>query len=111
MLYVYMELVNHTATFKTALLNDVHMDGKQIILNMTYANKIADEDSPNGFYLEKIDEGTKNVTIADEVPIYFLQGASTYYLATWEDVRKHNGFFRLYENDGEVVFIIQSYIP
>lgn len=105
------ELIKHTMNSRTAILNYAEINGEKLSLTITYSEKITDGDAPNGFRLEETGEGTITIGISKDVPIYLLGNASTLIQATWEDVVSRRGMLQLFENNGEVVFISEIYIP
>jgi len=110
-LYSLNQLVNLTLDSKTAILNHAEVQGDTLNLNITFADKIGDQDEPNGFRLEETEEGTMTLSVSKNVPIYLLKDASSLVEVDWEKVVTHRGFLQLYEKDGEVVFISEIYLP
>lgn len=110
-LYVLNNVIQHTTSNKTAMLNSAEINGDTLNLNITYTNMINDEDAPNGFRLVETEEGTEVLSISKDVPVFLLENPRTSFVATWEQVVAHRGFLRLFEKDGEVVLISESYLP
>lgn len=110
-LYVLENLIQHTTSYKTAMLNSAEIKEDTLNLNITYTNKVIDEEAPNGFIMVETGEGTKVLSISEEVPVFLLENPGKSILATWEDIVEYRGFLQLYEKDGKVVFISESYLP
>lgn len=110
-LYVLENLIQHTTSYKTAMLNSAEIKGNTLNLNITYTNKVIDEEAPNGFIMVETGEGTKVLSISEEVPVFLLENPGKSILATWEDIVEYRGFLQLYEKEGKVVFISESYLP
>jgi TolA-binding protein len=105
------ELVNLTLDSKTAMLNSAEINGDILNLNITYTEKINDQNDPNGFHLEETEGGTITLSISENVPIYLVKSASSLIQVDWEEVITHRGLLQLYEKDGEVIFISEIYLP
>ncbi|GAA0343920.1 hypothetical protein GCM10008967_37950 [Bacillus carboniphilus] len=110
-LFVLETVIQHTTTSKTAVLNSAEIIGDSIHINITYTNKIRDENAPNNFRLVETGEGTRTISITDDVPILILDGPSKLKEAEWEHVGDHQRFLQLFEKNGEVVCILEWYIP
>ncbi|AWE07590.1 hypothetical protein DCE79_09445 [Lysinibacillus sp. 2017] len=110
-IYVLETLIQHTTSYKTAMLNSAEIKGDTLNLNITYTNKVMDEEAPNGFRMVETGDGTKVVTISEGVPVFLLENPSTSVLATWEDIVEFRGFVQLFEKDGKIVLISESYLP
>lgn len=110
-LYVTSEIVKYTSASKTAMLNGAEIKGDQLLLDITYTNKITDEEAPNGFRLKETGEGTKTLSITKDVPIYILENPHTLTAADWEQIGSHQRLLQLFEKSGEVVFIMEWYLP
>lgn len=104
-------VINETANYKTATLNSFEVKGKSLVINITYMNKIIDEDAPNGYRLIESSEGMKELSINEDVPIWLLENPGETIQVTWEEFAPMSGFLKLYEKDGEVVFISEIYLP
>ncbi|MFD1737143.1 hypothetical protein ACFSCX_11335 [Bacillus salitolerans] len=112
-LQVLQDLVHQTIDFRTAIYNGADIKGDQLELNITYADMVQDEDSPNGFYLKE-SEVNDLISINNNVPIYLLNRTGNMYPQNvqWEEVVElGGGFLKLYEKNGEVIFIIERYLP
>lgn len=109
--YAMDELIDLTIDSKTAMLNNAEIKGDLLNLNITFTEKIRDENAPNGFRLEETEEGTVTLTISKNVPIFLVKNASSIIQVEWEEVVTHRGFLQLYEKNGEVVFISENYLP
>ncbi|MEI4771671.1 hypothetical protein WAX74_18790 [Psychrobacillus sp. FJAT-51614] len=105
------ELVNLTIDSKTAMLNNAEIDGDKLNLNITYTEKIDDQDAPNGFHLKETKGGTLTLSISKNVPIYLLKDPSSIIQVEWEKVVTHRGLLQIYEKNGKVVFISEIYLP
>lgn len=110
-LYSLNQLVNLTLDSKTAILNHAEVQGDTLKLNITFADKIGDQDEPNGFRLEETEGGTLTLSVSKNVPIYLLKNAASLIPVDWDQVVTHRGFLQLYEKNGEVVFISEIYLP
>lgn len=110
-IYILETLIQHTTSFKTAMLNSADIKGNTLKLNITYTNKVIDEEAPNGFRMVETEDGTKDVSISEGVPIFLLENPGTSIVATWEDIIEFRGFLQLFEKDGKIVFISESYLP
>ncbi|MGY3718469.1 hypothetical protein ACWE42_23420 [Sutcliffiella cohnii] len=109
--YVLDRLLQHTTTYKTAMLNSAKIIDDSLSINITYQDKVTDDEAPNGFRLVETSEGTKDLLIKGGVPILLQENPGMLMEATWEHVVDHRGFLQLFEKDGEVIFILESYIP
>lgn len=109
--YVLDRLLQHTTTYKTAMLNSAKIIDDSLSINITYQDKVTDDEAPNGFRLVETSEGTKDLLIKGGVPILLQENPGMLMEATWEQVVDHRGFLQLFEKDGEVIFILESYIP
>lgn len=109
--YSLNKLIDHTLDSKTAILNHAEVKGDTLNLNITFADKIGDQDAPNGFSLVETKEGTITLNVSKDVPIFLLSNASSLIEVDWEKVVTHRGLLQLYEKNGEVVFISEIYIP
>ncbi|QOR68045.1 hypothetical protein IM538_07905 [Cytobacillus suaedae] len=109
--YMLNQLIQQTTFSKTAMLNKAEIKDGQLLLDVTYTNKIQDDEAPNGFDLVETSEGTKTLNISKDVPIYLLDDPSRLKHVEWEQVVNHRGFLQLFEKDGEVVFIWEMYLP
>lgn len=109
--YLLENVIQHTTSYKTAMLNSTEIKGDTLNLNITYTNKINDEDAPNGFRLVKTEEGTSVLSIAKDVPVFLLETPGKSFQATWEQIVEYRGFLQLFEKSGEVVFISEVYLP
>lgn len=105
------ELVNLTIDSKTAMLNNAEINGDILNLNITYTEKTSDQDAPNGFHLEETEEGTINLSISKNVPIYLMKDPYSIIQVDWEKVVTHKGLLRIYEKNEKVVFISEIYLP
>jgi hypothetical protein len=105
------DLVDLNLESKTAMLNSAEINGDLLNLNITYTEKINDQKDPNGFHLEETEEGTTNLSISNNVPIYLLKDASSIIKVDWDKVITHRGLLKIYEKNGKVVFISEIYIP
>jgi hypothetical protein len=105
------EIVNLTSESKTAMLNNAEINGDILNLNITYTEKINDQNDPNGFHLEETVEGTQILSISKNIPIYLLKDPSSIIEVDWEKVVTHRGLLQIYEKNGKVVFISEIYIP
>ena len=105
-------VINETTNYKTAILNSFDINGELfVIINITYKNKVIDADAPNGYRLIESSEGTKEISIKKDVPIWMLENPGESVQVTWEEFAPMSGFLKLYEKDGEVVFISEIYLP
>ncbi len=112
MLFETSEILNYTTTSKTAILNKAEIVGDKLNLNITYTDKIKDENGPNGFRLEETGKGTVALGISKGVPVFLLATPSTLTEVEWEQVIDHKGgLLKLFEKNGEVVFIKEMYLP
>ncbi|MBE4906536.1 hypothetical protein IMZ08_00510 [Bacillus luteolus] len=109
--YMLTQLIQRTTISKTAMLNKAEIKDEKLLLDVTYTNKIQDDEAPNGFRLEETSEGTKTVSISKDVPIFLLSDPSRLKEVEWKQVVNHRGFLQLFEKDGEVVFIWEMYLP
>ncbi|QFF97498.1 hypothetical protein PB01_00980 [Psychrobacillus glaciei] len=105
------ELINLSIDSKTAMLNSAEIKGNTLNLNITFTEKIMDQDAPNGFHLEETEGGAITLSISENVPICLVKGGSSLIQVDWEEVVIHRGLLQLYEKDGEVVFISEIYLP
>ena len=110
-LYMLETLIEHTTSYKTAMLNDATIQENTINLNVTYTNFVDDEEGPNGFRLEETEEGTKILSLSKDVPVYKLIDPGTFVQATLDEIREFRGFVQLFEKDGKIVFISEIYLP
>ncbi|WP_339212862.1 hypothetical protein [Solibacillus sp. FSL W8-0372] len=104
-------VINETTNYKTAILNSFDINEESFVINITYTNKLIDEDAPNGYRLIESTEGTKEISIKKDVPIWMLENPGESVQVTWEEFDPMSGFLKLYEKDGEVVFISEIYLP
>ncbi|MEK3766356.1 hypothetical protein [Solibacillus sp. FSL K6-4121] len=104
-------VINETTNYKTAILNSFDINEESFVINITYTNKLIDEDAPNGYRLIESTEGTKEISIKKDVPIWMLENPGESVQVTWEEFAPMSGFLKLYEKDGEVVFISEIYLP
>ena len=105
-------VINETTNYKTAILNSFDINGESfVIINITYKNKVIDADASNGYRLIESSEGTKEISIKKDVPIWMLENPGESVQVTWEEFAPMSGFLKLYEKDGEVVFISEIYLP
>ncbi|MBD8033493.1 hypothetical protein [Solibacillus merdavium] len=104
-------VINETTNYKTAILNSFDINEESFDINITYKNKVIDEDAPNGYRLFESGEGTKEISIKKDVPIWMLENPGESVQVTWEEFAPMSGFLKLYEKDGEVVFISEIYLP
>ncbi len=109
--YMLTQLIQRTTISKTAMLNKAEIKDDKLLLDVTYTNKIQDDEAPNGFHLEETSVGTKTVSISKNVPIFLLDNPSNLKEVEWEQVVNHRGFLQLFEKEGEVVFIWEMYLP
>lgn len=109
--YMLTQLIQRTTISKTAMLNKAEIKDEKLLLDVTYTNKIQDDEAPNGFHLEETSEGTKTVSLSKNVPIFLLDNPSKLKEVEWEQVVNHRGFLQLFEKEGEVVFIWEMYLP
>lgn len=105
-------VINETTNYKTAILNSFDINGELfVIINITYKNKVIGADAPNGYRLIESSEGTKEISIKKDVPIWMLENPGESVQVTWEEFTPMSGFLKIYEKDGEVVFISEIYLP
>ena len=104
-------LIDLTLDSQTAILNHAEVKGDLLNLNITFADKIEDQDAPNGFHLVETEGGTITLSVSKNVPIYLLKNAASLIPVDWDKVVAHRGLLQLYEKNGEVVFISEIYIP
>ena len=109
--YAMDELINLTIDSKTAMLNNAEIRGDLLNLNITFTEKIRDQNAPNGFRLEETEGGTITLSISRNVPIFLVKNASSIVQVDWDEVVTHSGLLQLYEKNGEVVFISEIYLP
>ena len=105
----YDALITQIVESKTAILNDAEVKGDRLILEITYAEKVEDHQSPNGFHLNEFEDAT--LSINKEVPIFLLKNPTKLTRVEWKEITNTRGFFQLFKKDGEVVFIREVYIP
>ena len=104
-------VLNESINYKTATLNSFEVNEEYLIINITYMNKILDEDAPNGYRLIESGEGTKELGIKEDVPIWLLDDPGKSVQVTWEEFAPMSGFLKLYEKEGEIVFVSEIYLP
>ena len=109
--YAMNQLIDLTLDSKTAILNHAEVKGDLLNLNITFTEKIGDQDAPNGFHLVETEGGTKTLCVSKNVPIYLLKNVASLIPVEWDKVVAHRGLLQLYEKNGEVVFISEIYIP
>ncbi|QHE52691.1 hypothetical protein [Pontibacillus sp. HMF3514] len=105
----YDELISQTMKSETAILHDAKIKGDQLLLRITYAEKVDDDQAPNGFNLNQFEDAT--LSIDKKKPIYLLETPSKLVRVEWKEVMNESGLIELFKNDGEVVFIREIYIP
>ena len=110
-LYLLEAVINETTTSKTAILNSFEINEKSLDMNITYMNSIVDEDAPNNYRLIESGEGTKVISIREDVPIWLLKNPGESVQVTWEEFAIMSGFLKLYEKNGKIVFISEIYLP
>ena len=93
------------------MLNSAEIKEDTLNLNITYTNKVIDEEAPNGYRLENTGEEISVLRISKDVPVFILENPKKSIEATWDQLVNHRGFFQIFERNGEVVFISESYLP
>lgn len=109
--YAMNEMIDLTIDSKTAMLNNAEITGDIMNLNITFTEKIRDQNAPNGFRLEETEGGTITLSISRNVPIFLVRNASSIIQVDWEEVVTYRGLLQLYEKNEEVVFISEIYLP
>ena len=111
-LYELETLINQVTSSKTAMINDVAIHGNTINLNITYTNMIVgNNEGPSGFRLEETEEGTVDISVSNDVPVFLLKDPGTLIPASFEELSEYQKFVRLFEKDGEIVYISELYLP
>ncbi|WP_078380769.1 TolB-like translocation protein [Sutcliffiella halmapala] len=102
-----------TLSSRTARLNHATINGDKLKLEITYTEKVSDPNTPNGFRLEESEGGTI-INVGKDIPIYLLKDPSFLIQMDWDEIIINGaimGLLQIYENDGEVFFISEIYIP
>jgi hypothetical protein len=110
-LYVLETLIDQITTYKTAMLTNAEINGETLKITITYTDIVSGDGEPNGFRLVETGEGTKVLTLTKDVPIFLLKNPGESYEAPWNEVVGYQGFLQLFEKEGKIVFISETYLP
>lgn len=105
-------LVYQLFSTQTAILNEVDIKDGKLEMRMIFAEFILDDQAPNGFRLEYAKDET-TISISENVPIYILDRTNELVpkRIEFEEFVDERGFYELFELNGEIVFILEQYIP
>lgn len=109
---ILMDLIHEITVSRTALVQEVILNGNELELSVTYADFVPDPDAPNGFHLDE-EETPTTLKVSLDVPIYWLDRSGDLQPMRIEtkELVGEAGFAEFYERDGEVVFIVERYLP
>lgn len=97
---------------KTAFLTNVTVKEERVELTLTYAEKIVDEDAPNGFRIEETDVWPEILIIPSSVAVYMLEDPATLTKVEWDEVSHESVFIQVFEDEqGNVILITELYLP
>lgn len=114
-IYMMENLLSHVPGIESrqGFVNDVNINGPTLTIEVRFAEKIEDDEAPNGFVIEE--QETNLVTVDLAANYFILEGDKLQFLRTVDEfkeaVNEYDRFFNIYIVEDKVVMLTEQYLP